>query len=149
MLGKNFYDVTGKHMHNYETTKSYFCTDKYKIWRKEAIWGLIWEKREHSRSRHVSLSGRIQAIIRERNYARIGIVYQNKLKLHFKSFSAKNLKLLYNTVLAPSKLSSTPCFYFSVTYFAKVTVERPFKYQMQIFEHKIFQGKKKHANVTF
>ena len=34
-------------------------------------------------------------------------------------------------------------------YFTKVTVELPFEYQMQIFEYKIFQEKKKQANVIF
>jgi hypothetical protein len=34
-------------------------------------------------------------------------------------------------------------------YFTKVTVELPFKCQMQIFEHKIFQEKTKNANVIF
>jgi len=34
-------------------------------------------------------------------------------------------------------------------YFTKVTVEIPFKYQTKIFEHQIFQGKKKHKKVIF
>ena len=83
---------------------------QWKVRRTEVTWGLIWEEPENCHTRQVGLSGRTQAIIRERNSARIGIFEQNKLKVHFKSFTAKDLKLLHNTALAPLEAFKFPLF---------------------------------------